>query len=449
MKKQRTSAQERKNVHKSVWLRTAVVSLAVVSLLAAACGSDDTTTSTTTTAQAPATTTTAATTTTTAAMPMEKLVVGYILPSTGALAFLNEPMVKAVQMAADEINAMAGDYVELIPGDSGTDPAVASATADDLLARNVSAIVGAAASGISLSIIDKITGEEVVMMSPSNTSPTFTTYDDDGYYFRTAPPDLLQAQVLGDVVTDDGVSQVGILYRADDYGQNLAEALESKLVSNGVTIGTSIAYDPEGSSFDAEIQQLVEASVDGIVLIAFEEGGPIIAGMIEAGIGPSDVPLFMGDGTATGNLWELVDKDNPSLLMGAKATGPSSAPEDGEPTFTERFRAFAGPDTQTIFSAHAYDALVIIALAAMAAESTDPTVFVDEINNITRGGTKCSSFAKCCELIAAGEDIDYDGASGPLDFTDAGEPGAGSYDISIFNSEGALNPIDQILIEGS
>ena len=95
MKKQRISAQERKNVHKSVWLRTAVVSLAVVSLLAAACGSDDTTTSTTTTSQAPATTTTAQApaTTTTAAMPMEKLVVGYILPSTGAPAFLNEPMV--------------------------------------------------------------------------------------------------------------------------------------------------------------------------------------------------------------------------------------------------------------------------------------------------------------------------------------------------------------------
>lgn len=448
MKKQRISAQERKNVHKSVWLRTAVVSLAVVSLLAAACGSEDTTTATTTTA--PATTTTATTEATQPpAMPMEKLVVGYILPSTGALAFLNEPMVEAVQMAASEINAMAGDYVELIPGDSGTDPAVASATADDLLARNVSAIVGAAASGISLSIIDKITGEEVVMMSPSNTSPTFTTYDDGGYYFRTAPPDLLQAQVLGDVVADDGVSRAGILYRADDYGQNLAEALERQLVSNGVTIATSIAYDPEGSSFDAEIQQLVEATVDGIVLIAFEEGGPIIAGMIEAGIGPSDVPLFMGDGTATGNLWELVDENDPSLLMGAKATGPSSAPEDGEPTFTERFRAFAGPDTQTIFSAHAYDALVIIALAAMAAESSDPTVFVNEINDITRGGTKCSSFAECCELIAAGEDIDYDGASGPLDFTDAGEPGAGSYDISTFGSDGSLSPIAQVLIEGS
>lgn len=445
MKKQRISAQERKNVHKSVWLRAAAVSLAVVTLLAAACGSEDTTTATTTTA--PATTTTA--TTQPPAMPMEKLVVGYILPSTGALAFLNEPMVEAVQMAASEINAMAGDYVELIPGDSGTDPAVASATADDLLARNVSAIVGAAASGISLSIIDKITGEEVVMMSPSNTSPTFTTYDDGGYYFRTAPPDLLQAQVLGDVVADDGVSRAGILYRADDYGQNLAEALERQLVSNGVTIATSIAYDPEGSSFDAEIQQLVEATVDGIVLIAFEEGGPIIAGMIEAGIGPSDVPLFMGDGTATGNLWELVDENDPSLLMGAKATGPSSAPEDGEPTFTERFRAFAGPDTQTIFSAHAYDALVIIALAAMAAESTDPTVFVNEINDVTRGGTKCSSFAECCELIAAGEDIDYDGASGPLDFTDAGEPGAGSYDISTFGSDGSLSPIAQVLIEGS
>ena len=423
MNKKGISAQGRRNESKAVWLRATAVCLAVVSLLAASCGSSGYST--------------------------DKLVVGYILPSTGSLAFLNRSMVKAVEMAQAEINAVVDDYIELIPGDSGTDPAVASSTADDLLAKRVSAIVGAAASGVSLSIIDKIIEEGVVMMSPSNTSPTFTNYPDNGYYFRTAPPDLLQAQVLGDVVTDDGVSRVGILYRNDDYGENLADALQDKLVSNGVTIGTSIAYDPEGSSFDAEIQQLVSEAVDGVVLIAFEEGGNIIAGMIEAGIGPSDIPLFMGDGTATGDLWGLVDESNPAVLMGAKATGPSSAPEDGEPTFTERFQAFAGADTPTIFSAHAYDALVIIALATRAAESTDPAVFADDINDVTQGGTKCTSFAECSELIDAGEDIDYDGASGPLDFTTAGEPGAGSYDVSGFAADGSLDPIEQVFIQGS
>ncbi len=379
------------------------------------------------------------------AEPMGELLVGYMLPSTGALAFLNEPMIKGVELARDEINAAGGD-VRLIAGDSGSSADVASATADDLLADGVSAIVGAAASGVSLSVIDKITDAGVILFSPSNTSPSFTTYDDGGFYFRSAPSDLLQAQVLGDLVTDQGVTETGILYRADDYGKNLAEALEARLTDNGVG-SVSIAYDPEGSSFDAEIQQILRDGVNGIVLIAFEEGGNIIAGMIEAGIGPSEVPLFMGDGTASGNLWKLVDPENPAVLVGALATSPSAAPSDGEPTFPERFAAYAGTDVETIFSSHSYDALVVLALASMVAGSTEAADYVGEINDVTRGGTKCTSFAACSDLIADGEDIDYDGASGPLDFSEPGEPSAGSYDISEFTSDGSLSSIAEVFID--
>ncbi len=377
---------------------------------------------------------------------MEELVVGYLLPSTGALAFLNEPMVRAVEMALDEINA-AGGRVRLISGDSGSSADVASTTVDDLLADSVSAIVGAAASGISLSVLDKVSGAEVVMIAPSNTSPTFTTYDDGGYYFRTSPSDVLRAQVLADLVTEDGVTDVGIVYRADDYGRNLAAELESRLTDNGVNIKESIAYDPVGASFVAEIHQLLESGVNGIVLIAFSEGAKIIAGMIEAEIGPSDIPLFLGDGIAGDSLWKSVDATNPAVLVGAKVAAPSSAPEDGEPTFPARFLAFVGDDdAEMIYSPQAYDALVIVALASRAAGSTMATDFVGEINDVTRGGTKCSSYAACVELISAGEDIDYDGASGPLEFTESGEPSVVTYDISGFNAEGKREVIDQIAV---
>ena len=381
---------------------------------------------------------------------VSELLVGYVLPSTGTLTHLGQTIIKGVELARDEINASGGN-VRLRPGDSGTSAEVASLTADDHLANGVSAIIGAAASGVSLSIIDKVTGAGVVMIAASNTSPSLTTYPDRGLYFRTSPTDVLRAQVLGELVTDGGVSNAGILYRADDYGENLAKSLEDRLENNGVNVGISLGYDPEGTSFDAEVQQFSEAKVDGVVLIAFNEGAQIISALIEAGIGPGSVPLFLGDGIAGGNLWEDVDPTNPAVLEGARVAAPSSAPNaeewEGEETFPARFAAYAGDGVDTMFSAHAYDTLIVLALASLKAGSTKASDFAPEINDITRGGAKCGTYLSCAELIADGQDIDYDGASGPLDFKDAGEPSAGSYDIIEFNAEGGLDVLDQVLIK--
>ena len=101
-----------------------------------------------------------------------ELVVGYVLPATGSLAFLAEPILNGVEMALADIDDSGHIAVRLLPGDSGTDPVIANRTVDDHLAEGVSAIIGAAASGISLSIIDKVAGAGVVQMSPSNTSPS-------------------------------------------------------------------------------------------------------------------------------------------------------------------------------------------------------------------------------------------------------------------------------------
>ena len=61
----------------------------------------------------------------------------------------------------------------------------------------------------------------------------------------------------------------------------------------------------------------------------------------------------------------------------------------------------------------------------------------DRINDVTREGTQCTSFAECNDLLAAGEDIDYDGIGGPYEFVDAGEPAAASYLIDTYGVDGA------------
>ncbi len=372
-----------------------------------------------------------------------ELLVGYVLPATGSLAIIGEPILNGVKLALADIDESGHLEVRLLPGDSGTDPVIANRTVDDHLAEGVSAIIGAAASGISLSIIDKVAGAGVVQMSPSNTSPSLSAYDDGGWYFRTIPADVLHAKALGDLVTDEGITAAGIIHRADDWGRNMADEVAARLESNGVEVAASIDYDPEGASFDAEVQQLLASGADGMVLIAFDEGAGIIRGMIEAGIGPADVPLFIPNGLASNTLWEAVDPTDPSVLSGASGTVFSATPAGGEASFPERYAA-AHPDAELLYAAPAYDSLIVLGLAALAAGSTVSADYVGEINDVTRGGTKCSRFAECADLIAGGVDIDYDGAAGPLDFTDIGEPSIGSYDTFYFDEEGQIVIVTQI-----
>jgi hypothetical protein len=222
----------------------------------------------------------------------EPLVVGTLLPLTGDLAFLGPPEVAGVKLAIADINAAGGVFgqpVQLVEGDSGdasTD--TATQTVDRLLQANVNVIVGAAASGVSLTVIDRVTGAGVMQISPANTSDQFTTYNDNGLYFRTAPPDLLQAQALVDLIQADGNNTVGILARNDPYGTGLADNAEEDLLAAGLSQDdiVKIIYDPTASNFDSEVQQMVDFNPDAIVVIGFEESSKIIQGLNAQGIGP-------------------------------------------------------------------------------------------------------------------------------------------------------------------
>jgi ABC-type branched-subunit amino acid transport system substrate-binding protein len=361
---------------------------------------------------------------------------GYLLPETGTLAFLGPPMISGVEMAVNEINeagGVLGNDIELLPADEADDPGIASSAVDRLLAEGVSAVVGAAASGISAAVIDQITGSEVVQCSPSNTAAFFTTYDDGGYYFRNAPSDFMQGMLLADTVVGAGYSQVAVIGRGDTYGEGLVDAVISNLEELGAEVLERIIYDPAAATFDAEVEQVVASGAEAVVMIPFAEGADITRGLLEAGIEPGQ--MFGADGIASTTWNEEVDPGNPNVVDGKRGT-TVHAPvegeevEEGDPEFPDRLFEFNPDLDDTLFAAEAYDCVMVIALAAIAAGSADPRDFVGEIVELTRPpGTTCTSFSECAELIEAGEEIDYDGASGPLDYADVGEPDRGDYDV--------------------
>jgi branched-chain amino acid transport system substrate-binding protein len=363
------------------------------------------------------------------------LTVGTLLPVTGDLAFLGPPEVAGARLAVDDINeagGVLGEDVVLEEGDSGdTNQDIANPEVDRLLANNVDVIVGAASSAVSLLVIDKIVGNGVVHFSPANTSPTFTTYDDNGLYFRTAPSDLLQGKVLADQVIAQGNETAAVLYRQESYGQGLADSFKENFEAAGGTIPVFTAYAVDTENFDAEVDSIVDADPDAIVVIGFAESANILTTMNERGIGTSAKNVWGVDGNIGGIGGELSD---PSIISGMRGTEPSvdlGAISD----FTQRLEgAFeGGVGGIYAYGAETYDAIIITALAAAVAGSDDPNIFKNEINGVTKDGTKCTSFAECIALVDDGVDIDYDGVGGPYEFVDAGEPAAASFGIRTYD----------------
>lgn len=373
-------------------------------------------------------------------------VFGYLFPETGTLAYLGPPQIQALSMAIEDINAAGGVLGSEVPaaigGDEGDQATVVQASADRILAQNPTAIIGAAGSGRSLDVIDRITGADVLQCSGSNTAPTFTDYDDNGFYFRTAPSDALQGPVLANTIVNDGWSNVAIVARADDYGRGLADATANALENAGATVALNETYDPNAQQFDSVIQSVVSANPDAVVIVGFEESVQIIQGLIEQGITPADYGFYGADGMRNPDLGSLVDSSNPAILAGMKGTAPASGANDG---FLDKLAAYA-PDLggNSQFAPQVYDCAVTIALAAEAAQSTDTTAIRDKVNDVTKDGTACTSYEECKGLLENGEDIDYNGASGPLDFTDAGEPGRAQIEVYGFNDSGEFETLDTV-----
>ena len=191
------------------------------------------------------------------AAPAEDLTlkVGTVLPQTGSLAFLGPPEEAGVQLAVNEVNeAAAGVTVDATFGDSGdADNKAFETTVPKLQSEGVSAMVGAASSAVTKLFLDSNVSEGIITFSPANTSPDFTTWDDNGLYWRTAPSDLLQGEVLGNLIAEDGHKNIGVIYQNDAYGTGLYGVVKEVFESSGGTVVADASYNTGDTSFDAQV----------------------------------------------------------------------------------------------------------------------------------------------------------------------------------------------------
>ena len=424
-------------MRKHRWLRLVAVA-SVLALALAACGGDDDDDNA------------SGSTSSTAAAAADRgnvdgtLAIGALLPQSGDLAVIYDALHVPITMAIDEINAAGGvngQQVTLADADDGTSPDVAAGGLDTLLTSDkVDAIVGPASSGTMEGIVDKVASNGVVTCSGSNTSAALTDAKDDGYYFRTAPPDKFQGPALAQLILGDGKSKVAILARNDSYGTGFADTLEQSLTDGGATVTTNAPYDPAATDLSSDVQAVVATAPDAVVVIGFnDDGSKIVKEMIAEGAGPDKVAIYTADGMQSSKFAASVDAANPAAVSGIKGTAPAASPGGVTHPF---IAAYAATGNDTIFSVYYYDCTMLIALAAQSAGSDDPAKIKDAMLEVSEGGTKCQAYADCLALLKAGEDIDYDGASGAVDLSKVGEPTNGVYDVWAYGADGKYANVD-------
>ena len=222
---------------------------------------------------------------------------GGLLPHTGSLAFDGPPLFDGARLAVQEVNGnggVLGQAVEWVDGDDGTSPAVASATVDRFVGGGVQIIIGAGASGISRAVLPKVVAAGRIMISPSATADNLTGLDDKGLFFRTAPPDRLQAKALADILMRDGVGRVAIVARGDDYGLGLEKGVQGDLVAAGLKAGDihALSYEAKDAYAPGDQAKLFKplaadvkaGRADAVLIIGFDESALVVRALKAAGV---------------------------------------------------------------------------------------------------------------------------------------------------------------------
>ena len=343
----------------------------------------------------------------------ETVKLGVLLGFTGPIESLTPDMAAGAEMAMAEASAsgkfMGGSKIESVRGDSTcVDAAAATATAERLITSDkVVAIMGADCSGVTTAVLQNVaTAKGVVMISPSATSPALSTIEDNGLFFRTSPSDARQGQVLAEILKEKGVKSAAISYTNNDYGKGLADSIQSNFEAVGGKVTISASHEDGKGDYGAEVGALAQAGGDVLIVAGYlDQGGK---GIIQASLDAGAFDTFvLPDGMIGDSLPEAIGAD----LDGSYGTLPA-AQGDGVAMF-EKLAGAAGFNPGP-YAPQSYDAAALMILAMQASGSTDSNTFKAKIMDVANApGEKINpgELGKALEILAAGGDVDYVGAS--------------------------------------
>jgi len=357
-----------------------------------------------------------------ASVAAEEIKVGVILGFTGPIESLTPAMASGAELAFDEAsksgNLLGGAKLVSMRADSTCiDAAAASSAAERLItADGVVAIMGADCSGVTTAIANNVAVPNgVVMVSPSATSPALSSIEDKGFFFRTAPSDARQGQVLATVLQSRGIDEVAVTYTNNDYGKGLSDSFGKAFKANGGKISIVAAHEDGKADYSAEVGALSASGSRHLAVFGYvDQGGK---GIIQAAVDADAFESFiLADGMVGDSLLAAIG----DALNGSIATLP------GGSSGSDAFMAYAkanGVSADGPFVPESYDAAALIVLAMQAAGSADRAAIQSKMMMVANApGKKVGpgELAKALKIIEAGGDVDYQGATNG-EFSDVGE----------------------------
>ena len=349
--------------------------------------------------------------------------VGVILGFTGPIESLTPDMAASAELAFKEASdsglLLGGKKIAPVRADSTcVDAAAASAAAERLITSDgVAAIFGADCSGVTTAVANNVAVPNgVIMISPSATSPALSSIEDKGFFFRTAPSDARQGDVLADVLKSRGIKEVAVTFTNNDYGKGLADSFSNAFKAVGGKVSITAAHEDGKADYSAEVGALSAAGSKHLAVFGYlDQGGK---GIIQASLDSGAFDSFvLADGMIGSSIIEAIGND----LNGAIGTVPGGASK-GAATY-QAMAGKAGIKTDGPYTGESYDAGALIALAMQAAGSADRAAIQSKIMSVANApGTKImpGEIAKGLKILKDGGDVDYVGATS-VEFNKIGE----------------------------
>ncbi len=351
---------------------------------------------------------------------------GILIGFTGPIESLTGPMAAGAELAMKEVTdsgkLLDAAVVTPMRADTGCiDNGLSTSNAERMIADGISGLIGGDCSGVTGAILQNVAiPNGMVMISPSATSPGLSTAEDNGLFFRTAPSDAREGQVMADVLTDRGVKSIALTYTNNDYGKGLADAITTSFEAVGGTVTISAAHEDGKADYSAEVGALASAGGDILVVAGYLDQGGL--GIINAALDSGAYEQFALPG---GMIGDSLPANVGPALNGSYGQIAGSGGEG-----IEKLTAMAGDafDATSPYTPESYDAAALFMLAMQAADSKDPADYMSKILDVANApGEKIypGELGKALDIIRGGGDVDYVGASA-VELIGPGES-AGSY----------------------
>jgi branched-chain amino acid transport system substrate-binding protein len=347
----------------------------------------------------------------------DPLQLGVLTPLTGAGGFDGPRMLKAMQAVAAEVNAaggLLGRQISLIVEDDQTNPEAAVRAARKLIdVSKVPVIMGTWASAVT-SAVAPVCWESKTFLTTVSGADSITLLPHQGYLIRTQPNNHLQAQKHAEFMASIGAKRVFCLSIQAPFALPTQKRLAEILPQKGSELIGALIYEKDKTTYRSEIDQALRAKPDFLYLNGY---APDVTVMIR------DLYRAGFDGGRLTQSYALTSKVLESLppetTEGAYTVQPSA--DVDSPAFARAAKRLGNDDPDS-YETQATDWISLVCLTIAKAKEATGTALRDNVRKISQGsGLKVYTAVDGLKALAEGKEIDYEGASGPCDFTDIGD----------------------------